>query len=81
MPGDGNRMHYHHDWDEWWYIVEGKWEWLIEGERKIIKQGEIVFIERNRKHKVTATGNKMAIRLAVSCYNVNHVYTADDYKN
>ena len=33
---EGNRMHYHHDWDEWWYILEGSWEWLIEGEKKTI---------------------------------------------
>ena len=68
-------MHYHHDWDEWWYILEGSWEWLIEGEKKTINAGEFVFIERNRKHKITAIGNKMAIRLAVSRYDVDHVYS------
>ena len=25
MPGEGNRLHHHTDWDEWWYIVEGEW--------------------------------------------------------
>ncbi len=78
-PGEGNRLHYHYDWDEWWYIIEGEWEWLIEGVNKTIKQGEIVFIERNRKHKITAKGNKMAIRLAVSRYDVDHVYEETDY--
>ena len=34
LPGEGNRMHYHHDWDEWWYIIEGKWEWLVDGVKK-----------------------------------------------
>ena len=81
MPGEGNRMHYHHDWDEWWYIIDGEWEWMIEGIPKIIKKGEVVFIARNRKHKITATGGKMAIRLAVSRYDVDHVYTEDNYKN
>ena len=79
MPGEGNRMHYHHDWDEWWYIIEGEWEWLIEGEVKRINSGEVIFIERNRKHKTTAIGNKMAIRLAVSRYDVDHVYTSSTY--
>lgn len=79
MPGEGNRMHYHHDWDEWWYIIEGKWEWLIEGEKKRINAGEVIFIERNRKHKITAVGNKMAIRLAVSRNDVDHVYTSSSY--
>ena len=79
MPGEGNRMHYHHDWDEWWYIIEGEWEWLIEGEKKILSAGEVIFIERNKKHKVTASGEKMAIRLAVSRYDVDHVYTEKNY--
>ena len=79
MPGEGNRMHYHHDWDEWWYIIEGEWEWMIEGTPKTIKKGEVVFIARNRKHKITAIGGKMAIRLAVSRYDVDHVYTEDNY--
>ena len=80
MPGEGNRMHYHHDWDEWWYIIQGQWEWLVEGEKKEINAGEVVFIERNRVHKITAAGNKMAIRLAVSREDVDHVYTKDDYE-
>tara|TARA_Y100001935_G_scaffold248077_1_gene244788 strand:- start:4700 stop:5845 length:1146 start_codon:yes stop_codon:yes gene_type:complete len=81
MPGEGNRLHYHHDWDEWWYIVEGEWEWLVEGVSKTVKAGEVVFIQRNRKHKITAKGEKIAIRLAVSRYDVDHVYEEDDYKN
>ena len=81
LPGEGNRMHYHHDWDEWWYILEGEWEWLAEGEKKKIIAGEVIFIERNRKHKITASGDKMAIRLAVSRYDVDHVYIKDDYKS
>ena len=79
LPGEGNRMHHHPDWDEWWYIVEGRWEWNIEGAKKTICEGEIVFINRNRKHQITALGEKVAIRLAVSRYDVDHVYEEDDY--
>jgi len=79
LPGEGNRMHHHPDWDEWWYIVEGNWEWNIEGVKKSIVQGDIVFINRNRKHQITAVGEKVAIRLAVSRYDVDHVYEENDY--
>ena len=78
MPGEGNRMHHHPDWDEWWCIVEGEWEWIIEGEAKKVKKGDIVFIDRNRKHKITAIGDKMAVRLAVSRADVRHIYEAGD---
>jgi CMP-N-acetylneuraminic acid synthetase/quercetin dioxygenase-like cupin family protein len=74
MPGEGNRRHYHPDWNEWWYIVEGEWEWEIEGEIKKIVKGEIVFMKKNRKHKITASGLSRAIRMAVSRADVAHVY-------
>ncbi len=50
LPGEGNRRHFHPDWNEWWYIVEGTWEWEIEGQKKKVSQGDVVFIEKNRKH-------------------------------
>lgn len=79
LPGEGNRRHYHPDWNEWWFIVEGAWEWEIEGEKKIIKQGDLVFLKKNRKHKITARGERVAIRIAVSRYDVAHVYDNNDY--
>ena len=79
LPGEGNRMHYHHNWDEWWFIIEGEWDLIIEDKKKKIKHGEIIYIPRNNKHKITACGEKMAIRLAVSRYDVDHVYVSEDY--
>ena len=79
MPGEGNRMHYHPDWDEWWYIIEGEWEWMIEGVAKKVFKGDVVFIHRNRKHKITAVSDKMAIRLAISRADVDHIYDSEDY--
>jgi CMP-N,N'-diacetyllegionaminic acid synthase len=74
LPGEGNRRHYHPDWNEWWYIVEGEWEWEIEGEIKRIVQGDIVFMKKNRWHKITAAGNSRATRMAVSRADVAHIY-------
>jgi CMP-N-acetylneuraminic acid synthetase/quercetin dioxygenase-like cupin family protein len=74
MPGEGNRLHYHSDWDEWWYIMKGQWEWFVEGETLTVKEGDVVFIERNKKHKITAAGNSQAIRMAVSREDVDHIY-------
>jgi len=79
IPGEGNRLHFHPDWDEWWYIIEGQWEWEIEGEQKTISAGDLVFMKRGRKHKITAMGEKMAIRLAVSRADVEHVYPGESY--
>ena len=77
LPGEGNRRHYHPDWNEWWYIVDGEWEWEIEGETRSIHKGEVVFMQKNRVHKITAVGNKPAIRMAVSRSDVEHVYPVE----
>lgn len=75
MPGEGNRRHYHADWDEWWYILEGAWAYEIEGHELAVKQGDVVFIERNQLHKVTASGQCRAVRMAVSRADVAHIYS------
>ena len=79
LPGEGNRLHYHPSWNEWWYIIRGEWEWEVEGETIPVKQGKIVFIPKNKWHKITATGNQPAVRLAVSRADVAHIYK-DDYR-
>jgi CMP-N-acetylneuraminic acid synthetase/quercetin dioxygenase-like cupin family protein len=77
LPGEGNRMHYHPNWNEWWYIIDGQWEWNIEGKKTIVGKDDVVFIPKGRVHKITAVGDKPAIRLAVSREDVPHVYPQD----
>ncbi len=77
LPGEGNRLHHHNDWNEWWYIAGGQWEFEIEGRKHLVKEGDVVFIEKNKWHKITAVGNTMASRLAVSKDKVSHIYKAD----
>lgn len=77
LPGEGNRLHYHSDWNEWWYIVKGRWEWQIEDEKYIVSRGDLVFIEKRKWHKITAIGNEPAVRLAVSRDKVAHIYEGE----
>lgn len=78
LPGEGNRLHYHPNWNEWWYIIKGEWKWEVEGETIPVKQGQMVFIPKNKWHKITAIGNQPAVRLAVSRADVAHVYKDDE---
>ena len=73
-------MHYHPDWDDWWYILKGQWNCTVEGKQLLIKKGDVVFIERNRKHKITYIGKSLSIRLAVSRSDVEHIYEKEDIK-
>ena len=43
-------------------------------EKHIVKKDDIVFIPKNKWHKIKCVGDKMAIRLAVSRSDVAHVY-------
>jgi CMP-N-acetylneuraminic acid synthetase/quercetin dioxygenase-like cupin family protein len=74
LPGEGNRLHYHPNWNEWWYIIQGSWKFEIEGEEKILTENDIVFIEKGKRHRITAVGDKIAVRMAVSRADVEHVY-------
>ena len=74
LPGEGNRLHYHPDWNEWWYILKGTWEWIVGGEKLTIKKNDLVFIPKGIKHKITALGDEPAVRLAVSRADVAHIY-------
>ena len=78
-PGEGNRRHFHPSWNEWWYIVEGEWEFNIENKTYRVVKDDIVFIPQNTWHKITAAGNKRAVRLAVSRDDVKHSYDKRDY--
>lgn len=71
--GEGNRRHFHYNWDEWWYIISGKWEFEIEGNKHIIKTGDVVFIGRGKIHRIIALENG-SIRMAVSRADIAHVY-------
>ncbi len=77
LPGEGNRRHYHPNWNEWWYIVKGNWKWEIEDQTFMVKEGDFVFIPKNKRHRITAFGDKPAIRLAVSRGDVPHVYSEE----
>jgi CMP-N-acetylneuraminic acid synthetase/mannose-6-phosphate isomerase-like protein (cupin superfamily) len=74
LQGEGNRLHYHPDWNEWWYIVEGEAKWEIEGKELLVKKGNIVFMEKKKLHRISTIGNKPCVRLAVSRDLVPHIY-------
>ena len=78
QPGEGNRTHYHPDWNEWWLIIDGEWQWEIDGIVKKIKKDDVVFIPKGVPHRIQAVGDKPAIRLAVSREDVAHVYPSGD---
>ena len=74
QPGEGNRLHYHPKWDEWWLILKGRWKVEIDGEIQFATVGDMILIKSGLWHRITAAGHESAVRLAVSRYDVPHVY-------
>ena len=79
VKDEGNREHYHTNWDEWWYIVQGQWEFVVEGVAHQVKQGDFIFIPRYKKHHIKAISDQLSIRMAVSRADVDHIYQKKDY--
>ncbi len=75
QPGCGNRLHYHPDADEFWFIIKGEWEWFIEGEgvRKA-RKNDIVLARKNKKHRMKVIGKETGIRLAITKPDVEHIF-------
>ena len=77
-PGEGNRLHYHHNADECWVIMQGEWEWYIEGEgTKQVAKDDIVVVKKGTPHKITCIGDEPGIRFAITRPDVDHVYAEE----
>lgn len=77
-PGQGNRLHYHPDADECWFIVEGQWEWFIEGEgTKKAQKNDIILVKKNIKHQIKVVGKEVGVRLAITKPDVEHVFVEE----
>ena len=75
LPGEGNRMHFHPDVAEAWYIIKGTWKWFIDKEgEKIVEEGSIINVKANTYHQITCIGNEPGLRLAITVPDVMHVY-------
>lgn len=76
--GQGNRMHHHPNWNEWWLIIKGRWQFIIDGNVREASEGDLIFIPKGIKHKITAIDDGPNVRLAVSRYDIEHVYDEEN---
>jgi mannose-6-phosphate isomerase-like protein (cupin superfamily) len=68
-PPDTNRGHFHLDYNEFWYILEGQIDYLIEGVPFFsAHEGDVVYVPKGRFHRASYGGEGMATRLAINGY-------------
>jgi mannose-6-phosphate isomerase-like protein (cupin superfamily) len=68
-PPDTDKGHFHLDYAEFWFILEGQIDYLIEGLPFFsAQQGDIVYVPKGRYHRASFGGQGMATRLAINGY-------------
>lgn len=68
-PPDTDRGHFHLDYGEFWFVMEGQIDYLIEGEPFFSAfEGDIVYVPKGRYHRASYGGEGMATRLAINGY-------------
>jgi mannose-6-phosphate isomerase-like protein (cupin superfamily) len=79
-PPDTNLGHFHLDYNEFWYVLEGQIDYLIEGVPFFsAHEGDVVYVPKGRFHRATYGGEGMATRLAINGYpNGLHNYEAPE---
>ena len=68
-PPETDKGHFHLDYSEFWFIMEGQVDYLIEDLPLIIAhEGHVVYVPKERCHHATPGGQRMATRLAIHGY-------------
>jgi mannose-6-phosphate isomerase-like protein (cupin superfamily) len=64
-----DKGHFHLDYAEFWFILEGQIDYLIEGLPFFsAQQGDVVYVPKARYHRASFGGQGMATRLAINGY-------------
>ncbi|MEQ8936559.1 MAG: cupin domain-containing protein [Amphiplicatus sp.] len=67
LPPPTNLGHFHTDYNEFWFIMEGQIDYLIEGQEVFsAHEGDIVLAPQGRFHRASWGGEGMATRLAIN---------------
>jgi mannose-6-phosphate isomerase-like protein (cupin superfamily) len=67
-PPPSNLGHFHADYTEFWFIIEGKMEHLIEGYPEVFKSeaGDVVTAAQGRFHRASFAAGQMDTRVAIN---------------
>lgn len=72
-PGEGNRPHWHRDFDEWWVVLAGRLEWELTGGIEVrAGVSDIVWVPRGTVHHIRTVGADLSLRLAVAMPPATH---------
>ncbi len=66
-PPDTAKGHFHVDYNEFWFIAEGKIDYLMEGMKVFTAEpGDVVYAPQGRFHRASFGGDTMDTRIAIN---------------
>jgi mannose-6-phosphate isomerase-like protein (cupin superfamily) len=75
-PGEGNRPHWHREFDEWWVVLGGTLEWELTGGGVVrAVKDDIVWVPRGTVHHIRNVGPDLSLRLAVAMPPASHHFS------
>jgi CMP-N-acetylneuraminic acid synthetase/quercetin dioxygenase-like cupin family protein len=74
VPGEGCRKHYHTTKDEWWVVLEGKFEWRLDDRVIHADEKDFIYLPKGTTHQIVCVSDKPSIRLAAGERFMSHVY-------
>jgi len=79
-PGTVSKAHWHFDFDEWWYIPQGRLSFEVGANRPRLEAqaGDIAFVPRGFRHSITTREGEDSLRMPVTTPESVHIYEDGD---
>ena len=79
-PGTVSKAHWHFDFDEWWYIPQGRLSFEVGMNRPRLEAlaGDIAFVPRGFRHSITTLDGEDSLRMPVTTPESVHIYQDGD---
>ena len=79
-PGTQSKAHWHFDFDEWWYIPQGRLSYEVGTNRPRLEAqpGDIVFVPLGFRHSITTLAGEDSLRMPVTTPESVHIYEDGD---
>lgn len=61
LPESKLSLQYHHNRDEFWYVIEGSGVIVLDDEELQVKPGDECFIRQGQKHRIVTQGEEMRV--------------------
>lgn len=78
-PNSKLSLQYHHNRDEFWYIISGKGTIVLDDEQFDVKKGDECFIRRGQKHRImTADSDIEFLEVAYGDFDETDIVRIED---